>query len=261
MVRLSVRTRCAALGLVGLLLLPSPALAAWGTIKGQVVWDSPTLPKREELKVDKDQAACLAKGKLLSEKVLVNPKNKGVRYVVVWLIDAKDPMKPLPIAPAVAGLAKPTVEIDQPCCLFEPRVVALREGQTLVIKNSAAIPHNAKLDGGDKGPNINQLIPPGGMLPVKDVVARPTAIPLGCTIHGWMNGYIRVFKHPYYAVTDADGTFEIKDAPAGKYRLVVWHETGWVTGDTTPSKNGKLIDIKADGVTDLGKIPMKPPED
>ena len=47
-----------------------------------------------------------------------------------------------------------------------------------------------------------------------------------CTIHGWMTGYVRIFDHPYYAVTDEDGKFEIKNAPAGKYRIVYWHENG-----------------------------------
>jgi hypothetical protein len=261
--RLSAQARCAALGLLGLLPLAALAPAAgpsWGTIKGQVVCDGP-IPKREPVKVDKDEKACLKNGPLLSEKFLANPKNKGVRYVVVWLIDATNPMKPLPIAPARAALARPTVEIDQPCCMFEPRVVALRQGQTLVIKNSAAIPHNAKLEGGPLGPSINPIMPAGSKIEVKDIVARPSPILLDCSIHGWMKGYIRVFNHPYFAVTDEDGNFEIKDAPAGKYRLVAWHESGWVTGDTAPSKNGKVIDIKAGGVTDLGKIPMKPPED
>jgi hypothetical protein len=41
-----------------------------------------------------------------------------------------------------------------------------------------------------------------------------------------MTGYVRVFDHPYYAVTDDDGNFEIKNAPAGKYRIVYWHENG-----------------------------------
>jgi hypothetical protein len=259
---LSVRAGGAALGLVGLLTLSAPAPAAdWGTIKGQVVWDGGAIPVRKPLNVDKDKKECLAKGPLLSEELLINPKDKGVRNVVVWLIDAKDPKAKLPVAPSRASLASPAVAIDQPCCMFEPRVLALREGQTLVIKNSATITHNAKLEGGAAGPSINPIMPPGQEIPVKDVVARPTPILLTCSIHPWMKGYIRVFNHPYFAVTDENGNFEIKDAPAGRYRLVVWHESGWVTGTPEPNKTGTAIDIKPGGVTDLGKIPMKAPRD
>jgi hypothetical protein len=71
-----------------------------------------------------------------------------------------------------------------------------------------------------------------------------------------------VLKNPYFAVSDKDGKFEIKNAPAGTYRLVAWQEgMGWVVGDTKPNKMGKKITIKADGVTDLGKLSVKPEKD
>jgi hypothetical protein len=136
----------------------------------------------------------------------------------------------------------------------------MREGQTLVFKNSAAIPHNTKIDGElSDNPSLNQSIPPGKHLDVTGFKAtKASAIPLSCTAHGWMSGYIRVYNHPYFAVTDADGKFEIKDAPAGKFRLVVWQEkVGWVVGDKAPSKNGKPIEIKAGEPTDLGNIELK----
>ncbi len=47
-----------------------------------------------------------------------------------------------------------------------------------------------------------------------------------CTVHPWMTGYVRIFDHPYFAVTDEDGKFEIKNAPVGKFRIVYWHENG-----------------------------------
>jgi hypothetical protein len=47
-----------------------------------------------------------------------------------------------------------------------------------------------------------------------------------------MIGYVRVFNHPYFAITDEDGNFEMKTAPVGEWNLVVWQEeAGWVTGD------------------------------
>ena len=63
------------------------------------------------------------------------------------------------------------------------------------------------------------------------LVKEAPPIQYKCTIHGWMTGYVRIFDHPYYAVTDADGKFEIKDAPAGNYRIVYWHENvGFLNG-------------------------------
>ena len=70
----------------------------------------------------------------------------------------------------------------------------------------------------------------------------PRPVVIECNIHPWMKGWVRVFDHPYFAVTDADGKFEIKNAPAGKYNIVMWQEgQGWVNG----GKTGQTIEIMA----------------
>ncbi len=233
----------------------------WGTIKGQVVWDG-EVPQPIKLDVNKDQAHCLSKGPILKEENVVNPKNKGVRWTVVYLISEGGFNKDVPVHPSLKDIKNKVVEVDQPCCKFEPHLVALREGQSLVVKNSAPVAHNVNITGGAKGPNLNQILPPGGRLVVQGMVARPLPMNVACNIHGWMNGKVFVLKNPYFAVTDENGNFEIKNAPAGAYRVVAWQEgMGWVLGDTKPNKNGKKITINADGVTDLGKIPVKPSAD
>jgi zona occludens toxin (predicted ATPase) len=68
------------------------------------------------------------------------------------------------------------------------------------------------------------------------LAAEAAPIPFKCTAHPWMGGYVRVFDHPYHAVTAAGGTFEIKDAPAGQYRVVYWHEKVGFKG----GKDGRL---------------------
>ena len=57
-----------------------------------------------------------------------------------------------------------------------------------------------------------------------------------------MTGYVRVFDHPYFAVTDENGNFEIKNAPAGKFRIVYWHENGIRGG--AKGRAGDVIEIK-----------------
>jgi hypothetical protein len=49
-------------------------------------------------------------------------------------------------------------------------------------------------------------------------------VPFKCDVHGWMNAYMAVMDHPYYAVTDAEGKFEIKSLPPGTYTVEAWHE-------------------------------------
>jgi len=241
------------------------ANAQWGTIKGQVVWGESKIPAPEKAKVDKDQKQCLAKGDIYKSDLLINSKNKGVRYVLVWLGDpknAKNAKYTPKIHPSLAKIDKDVV-IDQPCCMFEPRVIGLREGQKLIVKNSAEIPHNFAITSGTDGPNANPLIPAGGQAVIDKFVAKAIPTQYNCSIHTWMRGYVGVFKHPYFAVTDEDGKFEIKNAPAGKVRLMVWQESsGWVIqSPADPADRGKVIDVKGGGTTDVGEIKMMAPKD
>jgi hypothetical protein len=239
---------------------PAPANRAedspWGTIKGQVVFNGP-VPERSKIDVSKNPDAnfCTKDGTVpvLSDELVVDPKTKGVRWVLVWLIDEKGGNK-VPIHPK---LAKPTgkVVLDQPCCAYEPHVLGIREGQVLEAKNSASKTHNVFILGGDENPNKNVSIPPGKSLDVEDWKAVSRPVPVQCTIHTWMKAHIGVFAHPYFAVTNEKGEFEIKDAPAGKFRLMIWQETvGW--GEA--GKKGIPIEIKGGAVTEVPTIKITP---
>jgi hypothetical protein len=231
---------------------------AWGTIKGQIVFGGDKLPDPVELKVDKDQDHCLEKGKLYSDEWVINKTNKGVRWVFVWL--APEPggaVKTLPIHPSLKEIKEKKVEIDQPCCMFVPHALAMREGQVLVAKNSSPKPHNVNCAGHPtKNPARNVIVPPKGQLEYEGFQADDWPISVACNIHGWMKAYVRVFDHPYFAVTDENGAFEIKNAPAGEWRLRVWHDSGWRGG--AQGKQGEKITVKGGAVTDLGKLEIKP---
>jgi hypothetical protein len=251
----------AALALITLLLAGATASAqGWGTVKGQVVYDGDKLPDNPEVKIDKDVQFCTSKGKIHRNEWVVDKKSKGVKWVLVWLTDVKNATNKstawtAPIHPKLKEVPK-TFEIDQPICTFIPRLVAMREGSLLVVKNSATIPHNTFFKGGALGPDTNQLIPAGKQLEVKEVKARPIPCEFACTIHTWMKGWLGVFKHPYYAVTNEKGEFEIKDAPAGKFRLMVWHEgAGFLQKDK--DNRGMVITIKDKEATDVKAIKIK----
>jgi hypothetical protein len=241
-------------------LVPATAARAegWGTIQGQVVFDGPA-PEREKVAVTKDQEHCLSKGPLFSDVLIVNAKNKGVKNTVVWLLHASDPKKPLPIHPQYAKGSLPAVSIDQPCCQFVPHVVALRQGQDLILKNGAPVAHNTNVYV-DRGPSFNVILPPGGekKLAAEDITVFPARFMVKCNIHPWMSAYGWAFNHPYFAVTDDDGKFTIKNAPAGDWRIVLWHETkGWVKGD----RRGTPVVVRDGQTTDLGAIPLTPSKD
>jgi hypothetical protein len=225
----------------------SAADADWATIKGQVVFPADkAIPKRAALNVTQDKDHCLSKGDLLDESVIVNPKNRGIRNVVVFLRpDDKDTKSEFPkakIFPDDAKRKPADVVIDQPCCLFVARVTTARVGDTIVVKNSAPVAHNFFWDSTNNG-SYNVTVPKmeSWKMPAPLVKENPP-IQYKCTIHGWMTGYVRVFDHPYYAVTDEDGKFEIRNAPVGKFRIVFWHENGVKGG--AAGRFGEPIEIK-----------------
>jgi len=226
----------------------------WGTIKGKVVWGGDEIPAPEKIDVTQNKEHCLEKGPLFRDDLVINKKNKGVRYAIVWLA-TESPTDKLPVHPDLEGLKKKPVVMDQPRCMFEPHALAMEEGQTLVVKNSAPVAHNVNWQGVLNGGG-NQTVPPGSKHEITDLVADKLPLLVKCNIHPWMSARLGVFKHPYFSVSDKDGNFEIKLAPAGTYRLVVWHEkVGYVTPN---ARKGIKITIDDGKTTAVEPLKLKP---
>ena len=237
--------------------------ATWGDVKGQIVLDAPAAPAPAELSVTKDQNVCLAKGPLLDEELVVNKSNLGIKNVFVWLVP-DDPQKPLAIHPKLQQIKQKKVEVDQPCCVFVPHALCLRQGQDLIAKNPSAIAHNFHWTGNPlENAGGNQIVAAGSDLKIDPLVAGKYPVKMSCDIHPWMAGWIRVFDHPYFALTDADGKFEIKDAPTGPCHIMIWQESkGWVFSDRGSDGKvvGKAIVIPEGKTLDLGVVKMAPPK-
>jgi len=204
--------------------------AQWATIKGQVVYPAAKeIPNRPQLNVTVDKKDCLAKGPILDETIIINPKNRGIKNVVVYLrplAQGANQFNKNEIHPDDLKRKPAEITITQPCCMFVDRVTVARVGDTIVVKNPVNLVHNFFWVSGNNG-DYNQNVPAMNTwkMPIP-LVAESSPIPFKCTVHPWMSGYVRIFDHPYYAATDDDGNFEIKNAPTGKFRIVYWHETG-----------------------------------
>jgi plastocyanin len=113
--------------------------------------------------------------------------------------------------------------LDQLDCEYHPFSLGVMAGQTFEVKNSDPVLHNvnstrAKIN---KGKNFAQATK--GM--VSDMVFDKKEVPIlfKCDVHPWMTAYVAVFDNPFFAVSDKDGNYTIKDVPAGKYQMVVYH--------------------------------------
>ncbi|MGI0014649.1 MAG: carboxypeptidase regulatory-like domain-containing protein, partial [Nitrososphaera sp.] len=90
------------------------------------------------------------------------------------------------------------------------------------IKNSDPILHTAHAYFPDGQPHFNVGLYPGKVS--RKPLVSPGVVKIVCEVHPWMSAYIVVTAHPYHAVTDVYGDYEIGDVPPGRYRLKVWHE-------------------------------------
>lgn len=122
---------------------------------------------------------------------------------------------------------KEPVVVDQRKMAFIPHLVAVQQGTTVEFLNSDPVGHNVywpSISGNKKLAHNLGTWPKGEKKPFQfnDVGVAS----LLCNVHPEMSGYVVVTPTPYFAVTDKDGNFEIKNIPAGKYTLKTWSEDG-----------------------------------
>lgn len=114
--------------------------------------------------------------------------------------------------------------LDQKGCRYQPHVSGIQVGQTLVIRNSDATLHNVHATP-EKNAEFNNGQPFEGMELEHRFTVPEIMVPLKCDVHPWMNSYIGVLDHPFYAVSAEDGGFTIEGVPAGDYTIEAWHES------------------------------------
>lgn len=190
-----------------------------GTVMGTITFAGsppdlkPLVEKGAEVR---DSMVCSANA-IPNDSLIVNSENKGVANVFVFLARAPKSSKTEPPSdPAV---------IDQKGCQFFPHALTVQVGQGLKAISSDPMPHNIHTFP-NRNNSVNSIVKPNDKEGIAIDLNRPETQPIRvkCDIHPWMNALVLALDHPFMAITDKDGKFEIKNFPAGTHTLKIWHE-------------------------------------
>lgn len=134
------------------------------------------------------------------------------------------------------------VIIDQRGCEFLPRVAGVRAGQPVAFRNDDQTLHNVHAIG--TGSNkFNFGMPVTGMEVKRQLTETQVMVTIACDVHPWMRAYLGVLRHPFFAVTGADGKFAIAGVPAGTFVLEAWQETAGRIEQTVTLRDGETASV------------------
>ncbi len=211
-----------------------------GVIKGKVNFEG-TQKKQKALRVDADPACAVhhADGKPLLAETYVFGKGDTLQNVFVYVSKGLPKKKYDP--------PKTPAKLDQVGCQYVPHVSGVVIDQTLEIHNSDATPHNVKLNSKKNGRENRSMTEKGSVI-TRTFSKEEMPVEFKCDVHPWMGAYMHVMTHPFFAVTQADGTFEIRGLPAGDYEISVWHELKAFKPDAPTKKvtvaDGEVAEIE-----------------
>jgi Polysaccharide lyase family 4, domain II len=201
------------------------------TVSGRVLYTGP-LPKPERVPVYRDSKYC---GDTVSiDKIQVERASGGISDVV---ISVEGISRGKPFVPE-----KTVISFENHTCQFVPRISVAVVGSVLEILNTDPILHNTHIRVDNRlGRTIINVVQPAGV----DVIIKALQIAgffdIRCDAHTFMQASMHVFEHPYYALTDKTGRFEMAQVPPGTYRLRMWHESvGARTKTITVPPSGSL---------------------
>lgn len=190
--------------------------ATLGTISGTVHFAGKA-PERLRIDMSQDPVCSMMGGDNYAEQYVVHDGKLANVYIYI----KSGP----PAAMSAPRTSVAPVVLDQVGCRYVPHVIALMRGGSVEFRNSDGTMHNIHTMptvAANKEIDISQG--PKGAPQTRDFPEPEIMMPVRCNNHPWMNAFINVSATPFFAVTDANGHFEIKGLPAGTYTLAAVHE-------------------------------------
>jgi hypothetical protein len=155
--------------------------------------------------------------------------------VVVWLPDVREG-KPMPL--------ERRYDLTMERCRLQPRAQVAVAGGTLNLRTVDDLAHRTRfVRYGDGVLTELHTTEPESVIPDERVLDKPGQVEVSCAEHPWARAWLFAFDHPYAAVTTRDGSALLAGVPAGRWRVVAWHEElGLSEGtiDVVPGREAEL---------------------
>jgi len=192
---------------------PNNGATGAANLKGTVRFEG-VVPKPKLISMAADPGCAKQHSSPVFAQEVMTDSNGDLQNVIVFVADG--------LGERTFDLPTQPVVVEQKGCMYMPHVLAVRANQPLHVVNDDPTSHNIHPTPANNR-EWNKAEPPGSS--VDESFAREEiAIPVKCNLHPWMHGYIAVFKHPYFAVTGKDGSFDLSSLPPGTYTIKAWHE-------------------------------------
>jgi hypothetical protein len=221
-----------------------------GSISGKISYNG-TAPEPKKIDTSAD-AACTSKSpNLMTEEWVVKGGKLANTFVYIKEGTLADNSKITEYTFTPSGAAT----LDQNGCHYRPHVLGVMAKQEINITNSDPTTHNIHFTP-KNNPDWNQS-QPNGAAPLKHTLnVAEVMVSVKCNQHPWMKAYVGVMKHPFFAVSAEDGSYTIKNVPAGKYTVIAWHEgqgngTEKTMEVTVPAKGAATADFTFGGTAAL----------
>ncbi|MFQ6616157.1 MAG: carboxypeptidase regulatory-like domain-containing protein [Fidelibacterota bacterium] len=217
------------------LVLTGSFLYATGKVTGTVVYDGP-VPRMKPIRMGSDPVCEMKQEEPVRTEWLLAGENGELKNVFVFVDSGLvDTSFPIPEEPAT---------INQEGCVYRPHVLGVQAGQPIDILNSDGTLHNVhalpKEPGNDR---FNEAMPAARKKITKVFEVPEIMVRIKCDVHPWMGAFVGVVNHPFFAVTSADGSFEIPNLSPGTYTLKTWHEKLPPQTATVTIKEGETVSV------------------
>ena len=183
-----------------------------GSLSGNVKYQG-KIPKPKPLKMDADPVCGASHdGKTFSESFIVDDE-MNLKNVLIWFKDIN----------YNGDTDKTSAVINQKGCVYDPHVLGVMKDQKVIIKNSDPTLHNIH-SMAEKNEQFNFAMP--SVVKEKETSFTTVEDPfyIKCDVHPWMKSWVLVQDHPFFAVTDENGNYNIDNIPPGTYEVIAWQE-------------------------------------